>query len=343
MIKKVEEVIRDMKASVPFISWKIRCLHKKEKRFFDRKVVLDCAKIADSELAQILGLLEPRIDPRILHFRSRFREVSEEESQRPAKQFQFFVVPGYFEDEDGNPMDDIEVCRILTGQTHPVLLGRPHSVLRLGPSAIVRQEQWSVDSANDISHFLAVVRDIAKSCWLRAPLSMEFTGTLDDIQQILSLDAPDHEAAKGVVLPIRQLYSSDDVLNIACNVHLRHVGDERKRWWVQERKAAFNRHRRNPPHLSRLGECSTQEIIETVIYGSGIVHRRSKANSEEDLRVLVSKHGRECVVMGFNCACRDLCHFAFDIYHVVKQDFEHWITNEGCAGPDTFTLDELIH
>jgi hypothetical protein len=338
--------MRDMKVSMPFISWKIRCLHRKDKRFFDREVVPDLSKTTDSEVGEILELLEPRTDPRIVQFRFRFREVSKEESRRLAKHcraMKAFVVPGYFEDEDGNPMDENGVCRVLTGQTHPVLRGRPHSVLQLGPCAIIRQEQWSVVGANDISHFLAVVRAIAESRWLKAPLSMEFTGTFGDIQQILSFDEPDREAVKAVVLPIRQLYSSDDILNIACKVYLRHVADERKRWWVQERKDAFNRHRDSPPHLSRLGEYSTQKIIETVIYGLGIVHRRSKANSEEDLRILMNKHRRECVVMAFNCACRDFCRFAFDIYLVVKQDFEHWIRNEGCAGPNRITLDDVIH
>lgn len=335
-----------MKSPTPLISWHIRCFNKKKKQFFNRELVLDTPKITQEEFECVLAMAQRTpTDPRIRRFRPRFREVGEDEFLQlanSAKSFSVFTLPRYFEDEDGNPLGEIEVLQVLTGQAHPIIVGNPESVLRLGPSSVIRKDQWSVESADKISHFLVVVRDIAKSRWLRSPLSMKFTGSLDDIEEILSFDAPDRESIKGVILGIRQLYSSDNVFNIACGTYLRHVADDLKKLWVKERKDSFNRCRENPPHLLRLSQLTTREILDVFIYGSDMMHPRSKKNAEQELKNLLKKFGRERVVMAFNRACLDLCRCAFHVYPVVKQDFAHWVRNEDCAGPGRVSLDDLL-
>jgi len=54
--------------------------------------------------------------------------------------FKSISVVGYFEDEEGNALDEIGLFQILTGEEHPILPGNVVSVLRLGPTGMRRNE-----------------------------------------------------------------------------------------------------------------------------------------------------------------------------------------------------------
>jgi len=78
------------------------------------------------------------------------------------------------------------------------------------------------------------------------------------------------------------------------------------------------------------------------MYGSGLVHRTSDKGCEAELARAVQEYGRERLVMAFNSACRDVCLSAFYVYHVIKQDYEHWIGPEGCQGPGRIDINALL-
>jgi hypothetical protein len=341
-----------MEPSRTLVWWKVRCLNRQHKTFFDRYLVLDWSNLMPEQQAHVLALVEESSSkPEIVQYRRAFREVDQEELGRlypQAQRTRNVFLPDYFEDEDGQPMGEMGLVQELTGQEYPILLGNPLSVLRLGPTAIRKKEEWSVKVANEIDHFLQTIRQIAGSNWLKSPLSLQFvaqSGNLKEfpgINRIISFDSPDGEATRGVLMSIRLLISSDDEFNIACNWYLKHVGDERKRAWAKEHKRIFNERRQSPPAPLAIGTYTTQQLIDTFIYGSGLVHRNSDKGCEAELARAVEEYGREQFVMAFNFACRDVCRSPFYVYHVIKQDYEHWTGPEGCQGPNRIDINALL-
>ena len=128
-----------------------------------------------------------------------------------------FAVTDYFEDDEGQPLDEIGLAQIMTGQEHPILAGHVGSVLRLGPTELQRQELWGVDSANAIAHFFQLVEVIGSGEWLKSELEIS-TGGRSGPGGINSFKCPDLGQMYSILLPIRQLYASDDAFNHACNI-----------------------------------------------------------------------------------------------------------------------------
>src|SRR5262249_45269282 len=118
------------------------------------------------------------------------------------------------------------------------------SVLRLGPTEMLRKELWTTETANTLAHFFQLVEVIGSSDWLKSELSIN---TPASGSWINSFHCPDLGQMYSVLLPIRQLYSEDEVFNNACNSYLRHVQDERKRWWLEETKREFNAYLKSMP------------------------------------------------------------------------------------------------
>jgi hypothetical protein len=326
--------------------WKVRCLNRKDHTFSDRTLLLDPSSLSPEDQSRLLRLIEhSSTHPAIREFRGRFQEVTEEEFVRRAHQataFKGVFLQEYFEEEEGRPMGVIELMQALTGEANPIILGNPESVLRLGPAGIREKDRWSVRCANDIAHLLQLVEQIARSDWLSSPLSLQFVPGKNDIKRIISFEHPDAEATRAVLLPIRQLYSEDEAFNHACNRYLRHVADGRKHAWVKERKDGFNRSRDSEPFQFKVWSLSTRQVLDLFMYGSGLVHRKADKGQETELSRAVSEYGREHVVMAFNLCCRDLCQYAFDMYHVIRQDFQNWISTERCVGPDKVFAHDLL-
>lgn len=326
--------------------WKVRCLNRKDRTFFDRTLLLDPSSLSPEQRFRLMCLVEHSTShPGIRAFRGKFQEVSEEQLARRMHQataFKSVILDEYFEDEECNPMGVIELLQALNGSANPIILGNPESVLRLGPVGIREKDRWSVSCANDIAHFLHLVEQIAGSNWLHSPLSLESIPGNNDIKKIINFERPNAEATAAVVLPIRQLYSEDEAFNHACNWYLRHVADGRKHDWVNERKDGFNRCRESEPFPFNAWNRTTREVVDLFIYGTGLVHRKADKDREAELREAASEYGREQVVIVFNVCCRNLCRYAFDVYHVIRQDFQHWITADGCVGPDKVFVQDLL-
>jgi hypothetical protein len=341
-----------MDANQTLVWWKVRCLNRQDKTLFDRFLVLDWSKLTPEQRVHAITLVqESWSKPEIVQYRQFFREVDQEELIRLfqlAKSTRCVSLHEYFENDEGQPMGEIGLMQELTGQEHPILLGNPLSVLRLGPTGVRKQQEWSVKVANDISHFLQTVRQIEGSNWLKSPLSLRFAAESGSIQEfpginrIISFDSPDGEATRGVLMSIRLLISSDDVFNVACNWYLKHAADDRKRAWVNEHKRIFNERRQSHPAPLVIGTFTTQQLIDTFMYGSGLVHRNSDTESGADLVRAVEEYGRERVITAFNFASRDVCQSAFFVYHVIKQDYDYWIGQEGCQGPDRIDINALL-
>jgi hypothetical protein len=140
----------------------------------------------------------------------------------------------------------------------------------------------------------------------------------------------------------RQLYSSDDLFCHAANVYLRYAAHEGKRAWLDHVRSDFNRLRDAPPSLNRLTEHSRRELIDLIAYGARVLHRKSKSDAEQVLQQLIARHGDAEVAMAANTAMRDLLGQASLAYHVIKQDFDHWVATGIVPRPTLTDLDDLM-
>jgi hypothetical protein len=326
------------------VFWKVRCLHSQRKKFFDRSLRLDESSLSDAERKRFFTTLENSRDRALLEFRSHFVECSDETSARLAPQGDRITsasVPEYFEDEDGRPLDKIGLAQILTGDPDPILRFEPQSVLRLGPSPMLHKSQWTLQKANNVSHFLQMMNRIGRSGWFEGPLSItSISGTVTEIEH------PDADLTTTALTFIRQLLlKRDDVLNHAVKAYVEHIGHDRRRLWVTDIHKSFNACLEANCEFgpqSILTGYTTRQAIDIFTYGSGLFHRESNDDCESELATLITRHGRERLIIAFNSACRELLNYAFYLAPVMWQDVTHWVRSEGCAGPSRPRIADLF-
>ena len=85
-----------------YIIWKVRCLDRKGKRFFDRYLIPNLSEMDPSVRDMLLSTIrENSRDPTIATYPSHFHEVHEKEIPRcstDATVFHCLFLPGYVED-----------------------------------------------------------------------------------------------------------------------------------------------------------------------------------------------------------------------------------------------------
>jgi hypothetical protein len=146
-----------------------------------------------------------------------------------------------------------------------------------------------------------------------------------------------------ILLPIRQLYASDSAFNQACKVYLRHVNDERKRWWIEETKKNFNAHLDSVPRPHAIENYTVRQLLDLVMYGAGLVHHaKSDPVTIQNFKEAVTRNKREWVIFNFVMYCQQLYGYANHVYFVLRQDYEQWLTTEGCQPPDLVFLKGLF-
>jgi hypothetical protein len=146
-----------------------------------------------------------------------------------------------------------------------------------------------------------------------------------------------------ILLPIRQLYASDNGFNHACNAYLRHVSDDRKRWWIEETKKNFNRYLDSVPPQFAIEGYTVRQLLDLVMYGAGLVHyAKSGPQTIQNFKEAVTRNKREFVIFNFVKCCRELYGYANHTYFVLRQDYEHWLSTEGCQPPDLVFLKGLF-
>ena len=328
----------EMNVCCPIILWNVRCLHRERKEFFDRTLQLDPSALTADELSHLLAALASSARwHEALAYRQAFREMQEQEvaslSSEP-KALKGFSLPYYFEDDNGRPIWIEEVMEILTGETY-IVPGRPESVFRLGPSPILCKEEWTVQTANSIAHFLTVCAQLGASRFLRDRLCVTRTSYRDGREEA-TYEFPKTEATSSGLLLIRQLYSDsrrDDAFRRACETYEKHAGNDMKRLWVKHLRESFEAFLKGQP-TPRVGSRTRKQVLDLVIYGSGLVHTQSDNNLEQELGAALGEHGCEFVATAFHFCCRGLYQYVLDASYPMMQDLRHWIDAEGCVPPD---------
>lgn len=325
---------------------RVRCISRATKQFFDRDFWLDLSTLPETDRERVERMTKGTVNPSdFVQIRPLFTEGSWSTPQHGHgdEVVKAFAVTDYFEDETGNPLDEIGLTQVLTGQEYPILLHNVASVLRLGPTGMVRKEQWTTDTANALAHFFQLVEVIGTSEWLRSELSICTPAAAGPAPWIKSFRCPDLGQMYSILSPIRQLYASDDAFNHACNVYMRFVKDERKRAWIKETKKCFNGYLESVSRPYAVESYTVRQLLDLVMYGAGLVHyAQTPSQTRQNFKDAVTRHHREWVIFAFIMCCRELYRYANHAYFVLRQDYEAWLTTEACQPPDIVFLQGLF-
>lgn len=320
---------------------KIRCIDRVSKAFSDRFYWLDLGTLNPAERRRVEAITIGRVRPEAFHeLRPLLHAASEPDDfkQKESGSWHLFCVPDYFEDDAGNPLDEIGLIQILTGQEQPVLLNNVGSVLRLGPCGIAHKEVWTVETANTLAHFFQLVEIIGSGDWLKRRLSIGMPagpGGPSSGASIHSFECPDLAHIYSILLPFRQLYAADRAFINATDAYLWHAQDERKKTWIRHQRDSFNAYLASAPRPHAIENYNVQQLFEIVMYGAGLIHyAKTKPAIKQAFHEVMSKNHREWVVFTFLMGCRQLFGYASHAYYVMVQDFQHWTKNEGCQAPD---------
>lgn len=322
---------------------RVRCINRATKEFFDRDFWLDLSTLSDDERQRIERMTERTISgDEFRQVRSLLKEGNWTDAFQDGDfdSMGGFAVTDYFEDEEGNPLDMMGLAKIMSGEEYSILLHDVRSVLQLGPTGICRKELWNTQAANALAHFFQLVEVIGSGGWLKSNLSISTRGSG---RWINSFECPDLGQMYSILLPIRQLYASDNAFNYACKIYLRHVGDDRKRCWVEETKKNCNRYLDYVPRPFAIEGYTVRQLLDLVMYGAGLVHyAKSDPQTIQNFEEAVTRNKREFVIFSFVMCCRELYRYANHTYFVLRQDYEHWLSTEECQPPDLVFLKGLF-
>ena len=185
--------------NLPTVFWSVSCFDKRRAQPFpvyNRHFELDWSLLNDQQVCDVLAIVCPKTgkahspsgldstvisiqrsrnqpDNRMLAYRKYFTERFEDAAEDNRLACTSFVCVNlnreYFEDENGEEISHYAMIQHVSGQSEPVIIGDPDSVLRLSQSTPVNVSEWSEQSANTLAQFLDVIRRICSSDWYRRP------------------------------------------------------------------------------------------------------------------------------------------------------------------------------
>ncbi len=366
-----------MKVDDILVSWVIPTFDRRLKGPFplpSRYYVLDWTKASENEQAEIIKILgisdnykeefvgfgkqsetfsigPTKSHERMLRFRQMFVEKSIEglkrltgDSKRSYRVFKGVNINReYFEDETGQEISFREMIQIASGNKNLIPFDC-ENVVQLGPCPICAKEKWTVDKANTLFNFIQVVRLIWRSSWARKNASIT-THFINKEHIVVASDFPAVESMCAVFTLFRQLYANDALMKNVCEIYKEHCSNDTRKKWVVFCTEAFSQRLKAPPFFFYLQGCAVvKQLFNAFLYGTGIIHspiNRNRADRKR-LSMLVKQYGREKVIMAVNQSFWMVLAYAIDVFHVVKQDYEYWTEQGGCAKSDMFDIYSLL-
>lgn len=281
----------------------------------------------------------------ILGFRHLFEPVEEKALGPMTQQMHGFACVNpptneYFEDERGQRISlmevfDCEAKRKGSSQSRAIVLNIPESILRIGPVNPIRGELWSQEDANLLAQYFRNYRFLANSRWLGTKCQVTPKKTGRD-EALLPLE----EDCRSVVLPFRQLYSSDrmdDLFNKACGIHNRHCPAECSHvWWVGHYRKFFNDFLNGEPKMFGVkAPFSARRYLDAFAYGAGVIHAKSKdATAQEDFNTIMQANSEEVAIFNYHFILHTLLGYVSLTIPVMRQNFYHWTEQLGWAKPN---------
>jgi hypothetical protein len=366
--------------NLPTVFWSVPCFDKRRAQPFpvyNRHFELDWSLLNENQVSDVLAIVNSKTgkthspsslestvvsiqrscnqpDNRMLAYRKYFTERGEDAAEDNSLACTSFVCVNlnreYFEDENGVEISNYAMIQHVSGESEPVILGDPDSVLRLSHSPPVNVAEWSEQSANTLAQFLDVVRRICSSEWYRHPQAFTFeiqrggdSSKFPETAHSKLLEAvfPNDSETLAVLAYFRQLHAKDKLLIRACDIFVRTCGDERKRFWVSERMESFTELIDSPPIPFNATE-TRRKIIQMFMYGAGLLHANSSHGDDKKLAELIKAQGKHRAVAVFNNCLWDILSIAITLYHVLKRDFDYWTGSCGLTGPTRIDIPTLF-
>jgi len=315
------------------------CDHKQEDLFPDTSP-LELEETRES--FQLGGVTNT--SSRIIAYRHLFEYVPDENNlHSDIESFSGFLsvtLPheSYFEDENDKPITLLEIFdnegEGRSGQKgFTIIMDKPESILRCGPSEPERAELWSEADGKLLAHLFDIYSQLMQSRWIQSPCVVSAVSDETEIQSVL----PTQENCMAVVLPFRQLYSKDsmdDLFNRCCKIHNRHCPKHHPTHnWIDYYRKQFNSALDSPVGFP-LQNCdlSAKRYLDAFAYGARMVHGTGKkTESEADLKLLLASHPREMVLMGYHATLQQLLRTVSMAILVLKQNVHHWTQTLGWA------------
>ena len=323
-----------MSSNLPYLSWKIRCFDRSTRQLFDRTVCFCPPAECASETVQsaVATIQSGESDHLIPQLRYLFRELDEEQQEKlfeGSSSFRTFAIPDYFEDETGESMDVSELIAAKNGVSNAIVLGEPGSVLKLGVSELLTDEQWTVENSNDLAHFIQLANIIQRSTWFQTGIEIK---TVDGREDLIGISNADMESISAAMGWIRQfVLRRDDAFIVAVDTYCKFVASPMKTTWVEAEKQFFQNHLAGKLHrfehqgIAELETLTNLRLIDLVVYGSGLFHRASNQDMESELSEILKTAPRERLIFAFHSACWQLMKHVLTVLPVITQDFESWI------------------
>ena len=187
-----------------------------------------------------------------------------------------------------------------------------------------------------------MIERIHASSWLRSPKYITSLSRKSDGNHLLEALFPDDAETIAILAYFRQLHASDRLLSKACTAYVQHSGDQRKRIWIDERRQTFDGLVDSSPTTYGIKDKSRREIIRMFMYGAGLLHSSSSHGDDVALKEFISRHEKHGALMIFNSCLMDFFQVAATIHPVIRQDYLHWINNDGFAAADRVTIPDLF-
>jgi hypothetical protein len=299
--------MRDWKPHLSnWLHWAFPTVDRATRKIGRRSLYASLRDIPEPDRAAIIDIMRQRDHSAIVKYRQHFTEGDITSVRQAVEESAFdgvygFTIPGYHEDQEGKPLGELAFMQAVAGSRDIIVIGNPASVMQDGPTDMVRRELWTVERANLIARFLELIEVVFGSEWIRSGPSAQYTFNPDGSIKLLSFDHPPVYMVASVLLFLRQLISQDDkVFRLATDYYLCHCGDERKRWYVKERRDAFKDQMQSVDGSFGL-KISHAELIDLFLYGLGMVHqdKPEKATAFADI---VRQHGRVAVMQSIHMA-----------------------------------------
>jgi hypothetical protein len=250
----------------------------------------------------------------------------------------------YFENECGEEMKMTDALAFVTKTDRPLVLGDIDSVLRIGPTPMRCRDAWCSDAANVLAQYLDVVRQIFAVAWFREPLTISYLKE-NEQGKLVGQCFPELSLVRSVAPLLRQLYSTSSADNLLQRTHRMYAqfcSDEGKRIWLDYDLQQYTRFLASPPFLMQECGKSTRELLDMIMYGTKLMHATSYMNAESDLQDFFDTHTPQKAKFELHQALKGLANHSVGLFHVVRQDFEHWLKDTSIAKPTAILLGDAL-
>lgn len=366
-----------MTEPLPIVLWMISVFDRKSTSplpLKNRSYVLDWSALDEGQIIDCLEILKDRMnslpspssftstvmsisrdtkmpDDRMLKYRPFFIEHELENTPpEPKRYITVSLNRDYVEDENGSEISMYQIMQHMTGHEYPIIAGDHESVLRLPPVTPI-PNSWTAESANTLSQFLEVVELIHASKWIRRVPRLTFevesggdpmTLRPSNSEKLLEFLVPDDHDTQSVLSYFRQLHSKKDQLfKKACESFLKTSSDPARNAWVEDQLQGFEQMIASPP-IPFGGTHSRKKIIEMFMYGARMLHAESEYGDDKRLSKLIQEQGTHRVACAFANSLWDILCSATTTYHVIKRDYNYWVTECGLTPPTRVAIPDLF-